>query len=116
MNHNLDYLQLPEDTTSFIDRLTLDLIRKAKRNFEFHVKENLIKNLQSLGYEFKNDAEFNSFCIERIHRCLFDDRPGDNELYIDFVDSENKGTLVLYFSDKINVEYSNENKLNVTIG
>lgn len=115
MKHNLDFLDLPLDTSSFINRITMSLISKAQNTLKAHIRLKLIEKLKYLGYVFEDDYEFNQFCINRVSTIHFEDRVNYSELYLDFVNDENKGTLIFCYSDKVSCDYSDD-KIIVTIG
>lgn len=80
--------------SSFFEKMTLELEDKL----QYYIKNKLIE----LGYEFKNDKEFFEFCKDRIRRICFEDHPNYYEFYLDYINPQNRGTLIVTYSSEIN--------------
>lgn len=116
MNHNIDELQLPKDDFSFVQGIVQEIISKVKRDFEYKIKLTLKERLSELGYFFEDDYEFNKFCQKRITRVRNCEYSTDEEIYLDFKNKENIGTLLVKYSTEISYDWKENNVLNVTIG
>jgi len=92
-----------------------NMLRKVTSEWDAKLRHYIQDNLKQFGYTFKNDADFFDFCKHRIHRLSFTENPNYYEFYLDFVDTENKGTFVGSCSDKM-VFTMTGNTANVTIG
>lgn len=94
-----------------------EIVRKAVKKQNSKLKEYLINNLSQLGYSFSSDDEFHFFLSQRVHRITFEDQPNYYEFYIDFVDYDNKGSLFGIYSDKIQIQSSEDGfTVTATIG
>lgn len=81
--------------TYFIDKITREISKQFHEKLEEHIKSFLKK----LGYEFR-EKEFINFCIERVHITVQD---GKHTFYLDYVDTDNKGTVIGgYYAPKAN--------------
>lgn len=89
--------------------------RQLSNELDLKLKEYLRDNLSKMGHQFHSDSDFLGFCKERIRLVSFTENPYRNELYLDFVDADNRGTLVGVYSTEINV-YQDANTIKVTIG
>jgi len=100
---------------NFHDTFMKDMYRKVTAEWDAKLKAYIQKNLKEFGYSFQSDAEFFDFCKNRVHRIVFEENPNDYEFYLDFVDADNKGTLIGLCSDKIDFKMDG-NTATVTIG
>lgn len=80
--------------------------------------EELVRvQLYNIGYKFRKDELFYSFVRNRITRIGFDDNPNMEYLYLDYISEENKGVLLVTFSNKIEYNYDNfSGKITMSIG
>lgn len=62
------------------------------------------KRLEVIGHTFLSQEEFYSFCSKRIQKVSFTEEPFRHEIYLDFVDKNNRGTLLATYSTEINIE------------
>ena len=115
MNHNIDEIQLPKDNFSFTRNIINDIISKVVRDFEYKMKLEIKERLNQLGFSFENDFDFNQFCLTRITR-IINQEMSDEEIYLDFKNEQNKGILLVKYSNKISLDWKENNVLNVTIG
>lgn len=101
---------------TLIEEITNDLYTKAIVQFESTLRRYIKDSLVMAGYEFfYSDTDFESFCKDRIYRLSFDDKPHYYELYLDFVDNENRGSFLCCYSDEMHCTYEG-GTLKVTIG
>ena len=77
-----------------------EFLLQATRERNAKIEEYLKNNLKSIGFEFGNQNDFYEFLKERVHRIHLEDT-SENELRLDYVDSENTGTLIGVYSDKV---------------
>ena len=89
--------------------------RQLANELDSKLKEYLRGNLSKIGYQFHSDSAFFDFCKERIRLVSFPENPYRNELYLDFVDVENKGTLIGVYSTELNI-YQDGDTIKMTIG
>lgn len=88
--------------------------RKNRLGFEDKLKDYLKNNLKQFGFEFTADADFISFCKERVSRIAFSEPKKYYEFYLDYIDLNNTGKMIGCYSE--NVEYKNEgSKITVQI-
>lgn len=100
---------------SFHDTFMKDMYRKLTAEWDAKLKAYIQDNLKQFGHTFESDTDFFEFCKNRIHRLAFTEKPNYYEFYLDFVDADNKGTLIGSCSDKI-VFTMDGNTATVTIG
>lgn len=100
---------------SLHEQMMSDFHKKVWSDFDKKLREYVTKNLNDLGYQFANEDEFIEFVKARICRIGFEDKPHHYELYLDFVDNENKGTFIGSYSDNVDITW-NENTVTATIG
>lgn len=104
-----------EPIPSFQDQTLERFIKQVQEQLEDRLRDYLTRNLWLLGFEFKTDEEFLAFVGCRIQRISFEDKPRYYELYLDFIDLENRGVLVGCYSDNIDVSFDG-NKVTATCG
>lgn len=115
MNHNNWMDNLPVDTNSFVNHLISSQVSMCKRKFEDAIRERLKKELRRFGIEFTDEGEFNAFCIVNVVKTTYTDRPFYNELFL--IDKRNEKRLLLFgFSDRVDIDFSNMNKIKITVG
>lgn len=97
--------------------LEVDLFDKISKqlhdNFNDHLEKYLMKNLEQFGIYIPSRSEFLKFCKERITR--ISSSMEDHELYLDFVDENDRGKLIGVYSSKTEIKQEG-NKLTATIG
>ena len=115
MNHDKWMENLPRDTTGFVNSLISSQVSMVKRKFETALRDRTKQELRRFELEFTDEGDFNDFCCKNVKRVLYQDRPFYNELYL--VDNErDEKHLLFVFSDRVDVDFSNMSKINVTIG
>lgn len=93
-----------ESLISFIQKNAISNLQKEQSG----ALEKLVKKrLGVIGHTFNSQEEFYSFCSNRIHRVGFGGEPFRYEIYLDFIDENNRGTLLASYSAKINIELDN---------
>lgn len=65
-------------------RVQEDIVRKACKAFDEHLKGYVIKNLKERGFEFGCDKDFFEFVSKRVTRVGVEGRPNEWELYVDY--------------------------------
>lgn len=109
----IDYVS--SDKRTMIEQVMTDFYEKVWTEFEGRLQEYVMKRLNELGYKINSEEEFSYFVRRRISRICFEERLHYYELYLDFVDKENRGTFIGSYSD--NVDFSFEgNTVTATIG
>jgi len=69
--------------------------------FNAKVKEHTIKVLNSLGFFFANDADFEGFAANRLTNATVEGVPFHNIVYLDFVDFDNLGTYLFSYRNEL---------------
>src|SRR5512138_3122569 len=100
---------------SLHEQIMSDFRKKVWSDFDKKLREYVTKNLNDLGYQFATEDEFIEFVKARLHRIGFEDKPHYYELYLDFVDYENKGTFIGSYSDNVDISWK-DNTVTATIG
>lgn len=103
------------DLWSLHEKTMVEIQKKIWKDFDNHLRGYVTKNLKELGYEFSSETEFIAFIQKRVTRISFEDKPNEFEIYLDFVDYDNKGTLIGIYSDKVDFSWDG-NTAKVTIG
>lgn len=103
------------DFMSLHEQVMFDFHKKVWSDFDKKLREYVTKHLNDLGYQFATEDDFIEFVKARIYRIGFEDKPHYYELYLDFVDNENKGTFIGSYSDNVDITW-NENTVTATIG
>lgn len=103
------------DFWSLHEQIMSDFHKKVWSDFDKKLREYVTKHLNDLGYQFGTEDEFIEFVKTRLHRIGFEDKPHYYELYLDFVDNENKGTFIGSYSDNVDISW-NGNTVTATIG
>jgi len=89
-----------------------DLILK----YDTHILEETKSKLKNLGFEFNTENEFINFCISRIQKIQYENKPNYFELYLDYKSNTQKGTLILFGNDDIKINSIKDGKVTYTIG
>jgi len=89
-----------------------DLILK----YDTHILEETKSKLKNLGFEFNTENEFINFCISRIQKIQYENKPNYFELYLDYKSNTQKGTLILFGNDDIKIDSIKDGKVTYTIG
>jgi len=92
-----------------------EIQKKIWSDFDKQLGQHVTNNLKELGYEFISESEFILFVQKRVSRICFNGKPNYFEIYLDFIDSDNKGTLICCYSDKVDFIIEG-NSVKVTIG
>lgn len=103
------------DFWSLHEQIMSDFHKRVWSDFDKKLREYVTKNLNDLGYQFATEDEFIEFVKARLHRIGFEDKPHYYELYLDFVDSENNGTLIGSYFDNVDISWK-DNTVTATIG
>lgn len=85
--------------SSYMETIIRDLQKKAVDEWEIKLKSFLKENLKEFGYEFDSDADFVSFCKTRITLLDFVGGTNYHELYLDYINEENKGEFICSYAD-----------------
>jgi hypothetical protein len=97
-----------------IGGLISNFTKKISNEWNQKITGYLKENLKALGYEFDSDLSFYEFCGKRITIIYSADKI-NNCFYLDYIDGENKGTLIGSFSDKVEIIHEG-NKITAIIG
>lgn len=103
------------DLWSLHERTMFEIQKKIWKDFDSHLRAYVTKNLKELGYEFISETDFIAFIQKRVTRISFEDKPNEFEIYLDFVDYENRGTLIGIYSDNVDFSFDG-NTAKATIG
>lgn len=102
------------DLWSLHEKTMAETYRKIWSDFDKHLRMCITKNLKELGYEFISESDFILFVKKRIFRISFEDKPNYFEIYLDFIDYDNKGTFIGSYSDRVHFVWD-ENTVRATI-
>lgn len=91
-----------------------EFYNRAVNQFDQKLREYIKTNLKELGFDFNTDEEMNEFASNRIHRISFVDQHY-HEIYLDYVDNDNKGILIGCYHDRMESSFEN-GKLTITFG
>ena len=92
-----------------------DFVKRIKLEYNQKVEKNILKNLIKFGFYFCSKEEFYTFCKNRIKKISFDEKQNYYELYLDFVDGDNRGKFIGSYSDRIEI-INNGNEASLKIG
>jgi hypothetical protein len=106
-DYNLNY--------SVMEKITADFYKQLMQKFDAHLKSYIQTNLSALGFTFDDDSEFISFVKKRVFKIDFSGNPNQHDLYLDFVDAENKGILIGTYCDEVSFKMDT-NTYTATIG
>jgi hypothetical protein len=99
-----EFVEDKEIWRDFQQTLIDSQMQEISKQFDEKLKLYVMANLAKLGYIFKSDSELFEFASKRITRIKFESKPFYTELYLDFVDENNRGKLIGFYSD--NTEYN----------
>ena len=103
------------DLLSLHESTMFEMQKKIWKDFDNHLRNYVTKNLKELGYEFISETDFIVFIQKRVTIISFECKPNEFEIYLDFVDYENRGTLIGIYSDKVDFSCDG-NTVKATIG
>lgn len=116
IDENFDKLPDSSDIQiPLINFVEQEFINKSIRYFNEKLESYLIDNLNNLGYKFETRKDLMEFCKNRVHRISFGQNFNNHIFYLDYIDEENRGTLIGTCNDKLNIKYEG-NKIVATFG
>lgn len=113
-----DFDKLPDSADIQISLLKFveqEFINKSKREFNEKLESYLMDNLKNLGYKFETKKDLMDFCKNRLHRVSFGENFNNHIFYLDYIDEQNRGTLIGRCNDKLNIKYEG-NKIVAVFG
>lgn len=105
-----------DNTKKLTDVIEQKIIDDLILKYDTHILEETKLKLKHLGFVFNTENEFINFCISRIQKIQYDNKPNYFELYLDFKSNKNKGTLILFGNDNIKIDSIENGKVTYTIG
>ena len=116
---DIDYVTRADGTSgdlwSLHEKVMFEMQKKIWSDFDKQLRQHVTDNLKKLGYEFISESDFILFVQKRVSRICFEDKPNYFEIYLDFVENDNKGTLICCYSDKVDFIIEG-NSVKATIG
>lgn len=89
------------DSAKTIQYALIDnIISKRNEMLEIGIKQ----NLNTLGYNFNDNEEFIDLVSKRLTLICPSSKPLCGEVYLDYINKEDKGTLLVYYNDEITCE------------
>lgn len=105
-----------DNTINLINEIEQKVIDDLVLKYDNHILEQTKKKLKNLGFEFNTENDFINFCLTRIQKVQYDNKPHYFELYLDYQSNTKKGTLLLFGNDNIQIQDIENGKVTYTIG
>ena len=105
-----------DKTKKLTDLIEQDIIDDLVLKYDQHILEKARIKLESLGFEFESEQDFISLCVERVNKLYYENKENYFELYLDFKGENNKGELILFGNENINIQDVSNGKVTYTIG
>tara|TARA_R110000772_G_scaffold139616_7_gene248759 strand:+ start:491 stop:862 length:372 start_codon:yes stop_codon:yes gene_type:complete len=111
----LEFLE-KDKTLNLVNELQQKVIDDFVTKYDKHILEQTRSRLESKGYTFKDGQDFIDFCCANIQRVNYDDKPNYFELYLGYKGSDDKGYLILFGNENINIQDISNGNITYTIG
>mgnify|MGYP003650122890 CR=1 FL=1 len=105
-----------DKTKKFTDVIELKIIEDLIIKYDTHILDQTKSRLDTLGFNFNTENDFIDFCIARVQKVNYENKPNYFEMYLDYQNTDKKGTLLLFGNDNIKVDSIKDGKITYTIG
>ncbi len=91
-----------------------EIISQLAREVNQKRQDQIVERLLSVGYIFDSQEALFSFAKDRLTLVIDSGKPLYKELYLDF--GTDKQMLVAIWNDQSNIDFSEPNKVSITVG
>ena len=105
-----------DNTINLVNEIEQKVIDDLIIKYDNHILEETKQRLHTYGFSFDTENDFINFCISRIQKIQYENKENYFELYLDYKSINDKGTLLLFGNDNIQVQSIENGKVTYTIG
>jgi hypothetical protein len=105
-----------DNTKQLTDTIEQKIIDDLIIQYDKHILNRTENALKLLGFKFDSDKELIDFCINRVQKINYENKNNYFELYLDYKSNNEKGTLILFGNESIEIDAIENGKVSYTIG